>query len=250
MGLGYTLYEQGELETAQPHLEESIALARRAQEPYALKFPLGILSGVHRRQGSYAQAQAMSEECLRINVACQDPEGTANALRTLAMIFNDQGDILRAQALCDEALVLHRALNHQLGMGLDYALLGDISRARGAAAEALAHYQHCLGLWRERENSVNSALVLDSLAQILSDQGDPALGSILMAAAAAIRDQAGAKLTAREHAGRDATLRACRQALGEAAFAVAWAEGRALTPGQAIDLALRPALALERAASL
>jgi tetratricopeptide (TPR) repeat protein len=240
MSLGYALYEQGELEAAQLLLEESIALARRAGDVKALKFPLGILGGVHRRLGNYAQAQAMSEECLQINLACQDPEGTANALRTLGMIANDQGDTLRAQKLCDEALALHRSLNHQLGIGLDYGLLGDIRRAQGDQAEALAHYHHCLSLWRERENSVNSALVLDSVAQILSYQHDPELGTTLMAAAAAIRDQAGARLTTHERARCDETVAACRMALGEPAFAAAWTKGRALTPGQAIDLALRP----------
>jgi predicted ATPase/DNA-binding SARP family transcriptional activator len=240
MSLGFTLYEQGDLETAQPHLEESIALARRAEEPNMVKFPLGILSGVHQRLGNYAQAQAMSEECLRINQACRDPEGTANALRTLATIVNDQGHILHAQELCEEALVLHRSLNHQLGMGLDYALLGDISRARGNDTEALAHYRHCLSLWRERENSVNSARVFNSMARTLSHQGDPALGTMLLAAAATICEQAGARMTTSEQARCDETLRACRSALGEAAFAATWAEGRMLTPGQAIDLALNP----------
>ena len=240
MSLGYTLYEQGDLETAQPHLEESIALARQVEEPNVVKFPLGILAGVHQRLGNYAQAEAMSEECLRINQACRDPEGTANALRTLATIVNAQGHTLRAQELCEEALALHRSLNHQLGMGLDYALLGDISRARGDHAEALAHYHQCLSLWRERENSVNSARVFNSMARTLSDQGDPERGAMLMAAAAAIRDQADARLTTHEQASCDETVRACRMVLGEAAFAAAWAKGRMLTPGQAIDLALKP----------
>ena len=238
--LGSALYEQGELEAAQLHLEESIALARRSEEPHVVKFPLGFLAGLHLRLGNYAQAQTMIEECLRINQACKDPEGTANALLRLGTIVNEQGDTIRAQQLCEEALVLHRSLNHQLGMGLDYALLGDISRARGDNAEALAHYRQCLSLWRERENSVNSARVFNCMADTLSDQGYPELAAMLMAAAAAIREQAGARLTTHEQGRCDASLRACRTILGEAAFAAAWAEGRRLTPGQAIDLALKP----------
>jgi predicted ATPase len=240
MSLGYTLYLQGDLETAQPQLEESSALARRAEDLNALKFPLGILSGVHLGLGNYAQALAMSEECLRINQECQDPEGTANALRTLAAIADAQGDAPRAQALCDEALALHVSLNHQLGMGLDYALLGDISRAQGDHTGALEHYHRCLGLWRERENSVNCAHVLDAIAGMLGDGVDPALGAMLMAAATAIRSRAGAMLTAREQARVAASLQACRASMGDIAFADAWAAGGALTPRQAIDLALRP----------
>jgi predicted ATPase/DNA-binding SARP family transcriptional activator len=238
--LGYALSEQGELEAALLHLEESVALARQATDPTLVKFPLNFLASLHRRMGNYTQAQAMIEECLRLNQACRDPEGTANSLLTLATIANAQGQPCRAQELGEQALALHHSLNHQLGMGLDYALLGDTSRARGNNAEAIAHYRRCLSLWRERENSVNTALVFDSLAPTLGEGGDARLGVMLMAAASHIRDQAGARLTTREQARCDEVLRTCRTALGEADFMAAWAEGGTLTLMQAIDLALEP----------
>jgi tetratricopeptide (TPR) repeat protein len=238
--LGYALIQQGELEAALLHLEEAITLARQTAEPNVVKFPLGILAGLHRRLGNYAQAQAMSEECLRINQARQDPEGTADALWTLGRIVNDQGDTLRAQQLGQEALALHRSLNHLFGMGLDYALLGDISRTQGDYAKALAHYHHSLSLWRNIENSSNSAMVLDSIAQILNYQGGSALGATLIGAAAVIRERVSVKLAVNEQASRDTTIRACQVALGETAFVAAWTAGRRLTLGQAIDLALKP----------
>jgi tetratricopeptide (TPR) repeat protein len=236
--LGYALLEQGELEAARIHLEESVSLARRAEDPNVVKFPLGMLASLHVRLGNYAQAHAVCEESLRINQACQDPEGTADSLRAMAMIVKGQGDPLRARQLGEEALALHRSLNHQLGMGLDYALFGDIAREQGDYAGALAHYQQCLSLWRDRENTVNSAFVLDGIAQTLSRMGDPSRGATLMGAALAIREPANVKLTANEQASRDETMLACRVALGEAAFAAAWAEGRVLTLAQAISLAL------------
>jgi hypothetical protein len=180
----------------------------------------------------------MGEESLRINRACRDPEGTANALRSLATIVNAQGDALRARQMGEEALALHRSLNHQLGMGLDYVLFGDIARAQGDDIGALEHYQRCLSLWQGRENPVNSALVLDNIAQVLSRMGDLSVGATLMGAIATIRERASAKLAANEQASRDETMLTCRMALGEAAFAAAWAKGRMLTLAQAISLAL------------
>jgi tetratricopeptide (TPR) repeat protein len=235
---GYALLEQGELEAARVQLEESISLARRASDPTVVKFPLGMLAGLHRRLGNYAQAQALSEECLRINQACRDPEGTANALWTLGRIVNDQGDLRHARQLGQEALALHRSLDHQLGMGLVYALFGDIACKQGDDAAALDHYQQCLSIWRDRENIVESAFVLDGIAETLSRMGDPSRGATLMGAAAAIRERANVRLAAGEQASRDATRLACRAALGEAAFDAAWAKGRALTLGQAISLVL------------
>jgi hypothetical protein len=125
-------------------------------------------------------------------------------------------------------------------MGLDYALLGDIARTQGDYAGALAQYQQCVSLWRDRENPANSALVLDRIGQTLSRMGDPARAATLLGAAAAIRERASVKLAASEQADHDETMVACRVELGEAAVAAAWAAGRTLALAQAIGLALKP----------
>lgn len=236
--LGYALLEQGELEDALVHLEVSLSLARRSNDPTFAKFPLGMLASLHRRLGNYAQARPLIEECLRINRERRDPEGTADALVTLGTIVLAQGDPGRAHELGEEAMEQHRALGHQLGMGRDLALLGDVARARGEHTAALARYQQCLSLWRERGNSVTGAFVLDSVALTLIRLGDPSGGATLLGASGAIREQAGARLTAPERASCDATSAECRAALGEATFAAAWATGRAMTMAQAIDLVL------------
>jgi tetratricopeptide (TPR) repeat protein len=236
--LGQALLEQGELEDARIYLEESLSLARRAQDPTVAKFPLGFLARLHMRLGDYAQAQAMCEEGLRINQARRDTEGTADALRNLATIVNAQGDALRARQLVKEALALHRSLEHQRGMGLDYAVLGDIARQQSDDAGALAHYHHCLALWQDHDNIVNSVVVLDNIAEIYSRMGTPLHGATLMGTAQAMRERTNIRVPANEQASRDKVMCACRMALGEAAFAAAWAEGRSMTLEQAIAYAL------------
>jgi hypothetical protein len=140
--------------------------------------------------------------------------------------------------LGQEALALHRSLNHQLGMGLDYAVLGNIARQQGDDAGALAHYHHCLALWQDHENIVNSVVVLDNIAEIYSRLGHPGRGVTLMSTAQAMRERATIKVPANEQGSRDNVMRACRVALGDAAFAAAWAEGRSMTLEQAIAYAL------------
>jgi predicted ATPase/DNA-binding SARP family transcriptional activator len=239
--LGAALLEQGELEDARIHLEVSLSLAQRGEDPTLAKFALWFLATLHRRLGDYAYAQALGEECLRINRARQDPEGTANALATLGMIRLARGDAPHARELAEEALAFHRSLNHQLGMGLDFALFGDVARAEGAQETALAHYQRCLSLWRDRENAVASAAVLDKVAQTLGQLGDPARAAALLSAAAAIRRRANVTLTPSEQDACDQLALACRAALGDDEFAAAWAAGGELTMAQAVDMALRPA---------
>ena len=239
-GYGYTLYEQGDLATALGPLEEGLALARQIGDRRLVKFPVGILAGVHQRLGNLGVASELAEECLQINREYSDPEGTANALRTLATIIFEQGLPERARQLCEEALAMHGTLNHQLGLGFDYVLLGDISRDRGDLAAALGHYRHCLSLWRERENRTNSALVFARIAQILAWQGGAETGAALLAAAAEIHRQNGALLWPSEQERLAETARVCRASLGESTFAAASAGGRALLLGQALDLALQP----------
>lgn len=238
--LGYSLLEQGELDDARVHLEVSLSLAERGTDPKAMKFPLGILARLHLRLGEYETAQALCEQGLRLNREYHDTEGTANALRCLAQIVSARGDPTRAQQLGEEALALHRTLEHQLGIGFDVATLGDIAWRQGNATLAVTHYQQCLSLWRDRESPVISAMVLDSTARALTHLSEAQRGATLLSAAATIREQAQATLTAREQAENDATLLACRESLGTAAFAAACAAGRTLPLAQAIDLALLP----------
>ncbi|HMQ30059.1 MAG TPA: BTAD domain-containing putative transcriptional regulator [Chloroflexaceae bacterium] len=238
--LGYALLEQGELEDARVHLEVSLSLAQRGADPALAKFPLFFLANLHRRLGDHDQAQLLGEECLRINQERQDPEGIANALVSLGTIVLARGDAARAHALADQALALHRTLNHQLGIGLDFALLGDLARARGEHTVALAHYQRCLDLWRERGNTLTGAPVRESVAQTLGPLGEPVRAATLVSAAAAIRERAAVRLSPLEQAAFDETARACRAALGEEAYAAAKDAGLALSLAQAIDLALAP----------
>lgn len=240
VNLGNALLEQGELEDARIHLEVSLSLARRADDPTVAKFPLGLLAGLHHRLGNYAEAQALSEEGLRLNQARRDPEGTADALRTLGSIMLAQGDLPRARQLGEEALALHGSLNHQFGMGLDYALFGNIEHTQANYSQALTQYQQCLTLWRERENMVNSAVVLESIAQTLSRIGEPLRAATLLGATAAIRERASVKLPTMEQAAYDTILLACRAALGTEACTAAQRAGSRLSLPEVIDLALQP----------
>jgi predicted ATPase/DNA-binding SARP family transcriptional activator len=242
--LGYSLLEQGELEAARLPLEESLALARRLENTKVIKFPLGMLASLHMRLGHLATARALGEECLRINRACEDPEGVANALRTLAQVLLAQGDLRRALQLVQEALAWHRSLDHQFGIGLDYILLGDIDRAQGDNAAALEHYRRCLSLWRDRENIIDSAQVLEKVADLLARADDYGRASALLSAATALRERAGDSVSPTAQARLDETALICREALGEAAFADAWERGSRLTLAQAIDLASEPLRAL------
>lgn len=238
--LGKVLLEQGELEDARINLEVSLSLAERCADPTLARFPLSALAFLHQRLGNVDQARSFAEECVRLNRAADDREGTAEALRRLAAITLLQGDLAGARRLADEALARYRALDHQLGIGLGLITQGDIARAEGNSAEALASYFQCLKLWKERENTVTVGYVLDYIGRTFLQMEDAERAATLFSAAATIREQAGVRLTDYEKAGCNLAFQRCREALGNAAFAVAWAAGRTLSIAEAVSLALEP----------
>ncbi|HLF26398.1 MAG TPA: BTAD domain-containing putative transcriptional regulator [Anaerolineae bacterium] len=236
--LGLVLKDQGEWESASARLAEAITLNRALEgKPHAVKFALVILASLFIRLGKLAEAGQLYEESLYHNRQLGDVEGAANSLYGLAIAAAARGDYQTARQLGEESLRLYGSLNHQFGMGWAYYCLGNILRDAQDFGEALARYQHSLRIWLEREDAVNAASVLEDLGLLLARQGQWLRLARLLGAAARFREDAHAMLTPYEESRRHNMLRACRAAIGEAAYEAAWAAGRALTLEQAAALA-------------
>ena len=76
------------------------------------------------------------------------------------------------------------------------------------------------------------------MAWLAVAEGQPARAARLGGAAEALREALGAALHPVLHPGHDQAVQAMRAALGEEAFAAAWAEGQALPLEEAVALAL------------
>jgi hypothetical protein len=78
------------------------------------------------------------------------------------------------------------------------------------------------------------AACLAGAAAVIRDGGHPVEAARLLGAAAAVRETRPSRVFAHEFALIDQDTAATRAALGEEAFAAAWAEGRAMSLEQAI----------------
>src|SRR5207248_3189070 len=85
------------------------------------------------------------------------------------------------------------------------------------------------------------AQALAVVAEMVATEGAFVQAARLLGAAFTLQEHLAATLDADERADLDATLAAARAALGDEAFARAWAAGQALSPEQAITCALEPA---------
>jgi hypothetical protein len=98
------------------------------------------------------------------------------------------------------------------------------------------------------------AEALEGMAWSAVAQRQPGRAVQLAGTAETLREALGVPLSPEERAGYDQAVQAMREALGIEVFATTWTQGKALSPNQAIDLALqvdaRPAaLSLHEATS-
>ncbi len=229
-------------------------------------------------QGDWARAAALGEAGLAIYRALGDSQGCASMFSLLGLAAQNQGDVERAMAFHERGLVLRRELGDQRGIATSLNNLGEAARASGDYQHAATLYEASLALFRTLGDRHSLADVLVNLGMALLDQGEieravalyaeslelfrgvgstwglayylegmargacaqgqPGRGARLCGAAEAVREAIGAPLPPVDRASYLRTVAAAREALGDHAYAQAWAEGRSLSLEQALAEAI------------
>jgi Tetratricopeptide repeat len=138
-----------------------------------------------------------------------------------------QGDNERATALYEESLGLCTAIGFKWDTALAFCRLGTVVHAQGDDARATALYEESLALYRELGNKHGLAECLEGLAGVAVAQRQLERAAQLLGAAETLRQATGAPLSPGARARYDRDMSAVRAGLGEAAFAAAWATGKA-----------------------
>ncbi len=113
-------------------------------------------------------------------------------------------------------------------------LQGDLERAAGLYRESLA-------LFKETGDKFVATECIEGLALIASAQGNHERAARLFGVDKAARETFGITMPLQERGDHERLGATIREGLGDAAFAAAWAEGRAMTLEQAIEYALQEA---------
>jgi DNA-binding CsgD family transcriptional regulator len=122
--------------------------------------------------------------------------------------------------------------------------LGELARDQGEPARAIGFYREALGLVRGNPGTRVVTEVIEALAIAAVAVGQAARGVRLLGASEAQRERIGLRFRLpMTQAALEPAVIAARAALGEPAFAAAWAAGRTLRPGQAVAEALEPFVA-------
>jgi predicted ATPase/class 3 adenylate cyclase len=237
--LGFAAVFRGDFATAHPLFEESLAQFRSLHDTWGEAQVLTALGFIGRRQGDLNEATTHFTERLALARTMEDPYGAAFALGQLGALAQARGDDDQAVALLTESLALHQELGEQNTIFWVHLSLSTVARHQGDTTRASMHLAECLARFRETGSTVALLWSVEVFTQVASMIRLPAPAVRLFGAARALRDTVGDRPNPDEQREYDHLLAAAREQLGEDAFAVAWAEGQAMTMEQAIAEALR-----------
>ncbi len=249
-GMAFALYLLGLLAATRDDypvatslLEESLALAREGGDKVRLAFSLIALALTtlrHADQSQYPPVRSLLEESLALFREERYQEGIAWSLYGLGLWHFQQGDAPTARSLFEESLALYRALRAPIYISYVLYYLGRVAAVQGDFPTAHAFYQESLALFERVDDQRSIAACLEGWASVVARQGAAAWAAQLWGAAEVRREAFGPfdpftlfPLPS-ERADGERMRAVVRAKLGEQAFTQALAEGRAMTPEQAL----------------
>jgi predicted ATPase len=235
---------QAAFRTAASLLAESLSMFRELGDKRGLTRALGSSGIVALGQERYEEAIAYLEESADLFIEIGEEWGATHMLCYLAVARLYQGDHARARQSAEKALALGREAGDRHGISEAFWVLArlaweiehDHERARALLEEGLKHSA-------EIGDGTTIAHCLQGLAAIAAVSEDCLVdGARLWGAAEALleRIEATASPLASDRSLGYRQVAAARERLDdERVWTEAWAEGRAMTTGQAVEYALR-----------
>ncbi len=268
------IYDGRDFEQAFPIFEESLKLAEELDDRALITWNYHHLGWIALVRAGNIAAANLGDQGLAVARETGDGRAQASLLFLLGETANRQGEFARAEALYSQALVIARDLKDSLIAARILNQMGEAVRRQKRYLQAEACYLDCLAILRDVHGWDNLAVPLSNLGHVAVRGGDPGraanyfresieseedvstwnIWGMGVVAAAQGRPGQAARLYAvvdklveadiknivyredREDFRRD--VDAVREQLGEASFTAAWAEGRVMSPEEAIAYAL------------
>lgn len=237
-GLGRVARMKGDYPAARALLEEALFTRREMGRYPNVNDSLSDLGILAAEEGDSASAQGFFAESLAISREIGFEDSVTRNLVGLSAVARREGDPSAAGAFADEALAIAERAGPK-------ASLADCQRERGLVAQeegdlgaAGALLEGSLEAWAAMGARPFVAQSLESLAGLRRAQGESGVAARLFGAAEALREAMGYPRPPRDREEHQLNVPALGAALGEDAFAAAWAEGRAMTWEEAVAFAL------------
>jgi DNA-binding CsgD family transcriptional regulator/tetratricopeptide (TPR) repeat protein len=226
---------------AQVFAQEALRLARAVGNTLIIVAASSCLGDLARRQNDEREALAWYARALAVAREMNYHSYLPFMLNKLGAIALLEGDTARAAQLAQEALEVARETSEQRSIGQSFAILGEVTSQQGDDAQAQTHFQNGLFLASTLGYTHTIGRCLLGLVRLahktgqfwqaarLASKAEQCWQAAPLRGAAEHRLKIEQEITPHERAMYTQDLAALRAHLGEAAFAAAQAEGRAMT---------------------
>lgn len=237
---------QGDLDNAQTHGEEAIALHRELGDLTGLAEALSDYGMLCVLRGDADGAAAAIEKSLALYRELGMAGGVASCRFFQGNVEFMQQNWHQANALWEESLASWRVLGHDWMIAVVLANLGMVTIELGEYERAHARLTESLALHRELDEKWQTIQTLELMARLAVEQGQESedamrslvRGAQLFGAAEKLREVYGVIVFPFHQQGYERRVDALHEHLDATTLASAWAEGRKMTLDQAVDYAL------------
>ncbi len=182
-------------------------------------------------------AQQLYEESVRVFRELGDEHSALLVTRNLASIHAYLGEDERARALYEDNLRRARASHSDRLEASTLGALAMIALGEGRVDDAASMLKSSLRIHARLGDVLDTAVDLCRFASVLARQGRVATAVGLLASFESLSDEVGIRRSGVVEM-NERTLAAIRTQLDAAAIAETWEQGRKLTVGEAVTLAL------------
>jgi non-specific serine/threonine protein kinase len=232
------VFGQGDYVGGRALHEESLHLWRQLEDKRNIAQSLHDLGVVEAHLGEHAAARHLYKESLALRQEAGDRIGSAISLHNLGRVAYREGDYATAGALLQQSLAILQEAGYQHAIAMVLTNLGLVACRQGEYARARSLMRQGLALHRELGDQRRMAFSLEGFASLAAAQSEDTRAARLFGAAEALRETLGSPLPPADRPDYDRGVAAARTGVEESAFAAAWAEGRSLTPDEAIREAM------------
>lgn len=237
--LGIVATYQGEYARARTWLEQALSLQRKTGNRRGTAWPLLLLAwGLILSQRDLTKAHAWLTEAGALFRELGDKWGIAECRWLQGQLSLEQGDPNTARTLFEQSLTIFKEIGNRRGTAHMLCLLGNVALVQQERARARTLYEESLKEAKAVDDPFEIACGLEGVAGVIA-AGEASVANILWAAqlwgaAEALREKMGAPLPAIERTAYEERVAAARSSIGKRIFAAYWAQGRTMTPGQAL----------------
>jgi non-specific serine/threonine protein kinase len=237
-GVAFLAYRQGDYGRATAAEEQGLVASRNVGDIGSSVMFLTTSGLVALRRGDYSRATAQIEESLSLSLRLEDKWLISLALGNLGAVARHRRDYRKAEALYEQSLTLSREVGDKRRIAYSLRNLGIVALYRGDHDQATAFFVESMSLVREFRDPYITEGCVEGLAALCTSRGHHLRAARLLAASEALCETFGLHRAPPDQVDHNRHVASTRSALGEAAFAAAWAEGRMMTLEEVSEYAI------------